>query len=262
MAPGVLEKLQESHPYSTTEPEESLTVMLPANGIFLPNAMLAGRAYLDAAFNRPTEYWPMALRYERLFLTMLDAYRPVASHWTLKAPVYANCFPELFNEFPDAHVVVAHRNPLVTIPSLCRLGESWCAIHDRDGCFNKQRFGSLLVEFSDRLFNQPLEYRAKHPEKEGRIFDCMYDELTADPIAVVRKIYRKFALDYSDEFERKMRHYLAQNSQSQHSRHSYTLEEYGIDPAEFYARNRSYMQRFGFEEHSKRKDRPEERLTN
>ena len=49
----------------------------------------------------------------------------------------------------------------------------------------------------------PFSYRKEHPEKEGQIFDCIYAELFSDPIAMVRKIYEKFDLEYTDEFEQR-----------------------------------------------------------
>ena len=115
LAPGFMEKFAESHFWSATDMEESLIYMLAHNGIHTMNSFNAGKTYLDAFFN--IEDKRLAFRYERLFFTMLDAYRPAKSHWTLKAPVYTLYFPMIFEEYPDVRVVVTHRNPLVTLPS-------------------------------------------------------------------------------------------------------------------------------------------------
>ncbi len=98
LAPGFMEKFAESHFWSATDMEESLIYMLAHNGIHTMNCFTAGKIYLNAFF-RIEDKRP-AFRYERLFFTMLDAYRPAKSHWTLKAPVYAIFSPLYLKSTP------------------------------------------------------------------------------------------------------------------------------------------------------------------
>lgn len=74
----------------------------------------------------------------------------------------------------------------------------------------------------------------------------MYDELFADPIAMVKRIYSWFDLDVTTTFEKRMRTYLDHNRQGKYGRHSYSLEEYGIDARRFLEGNSEYMERYGF----------------
>jgi hypothetical protein len=244
LAPGFLEKFAESHFWSATNMEESLIYMLAHNGIHTMNSFTAGKTYLDALC-RIEDKRP-AFRYERLFFTMLDAYRPAKSHWTLKAPVYALFFPIIFEEYPDVRVIITHRNPLVALPSLCRLLESWCIAFDQDGSFDKHRFGKLVQKYVGKGLMVPYSYRKEHSEKERQIYDCMYTDLFSDPIAVVRKIYEKFSLLYTDEFEQRMMVYLENNKQGKYGRHKYSLEEYGFNGESVYQGYRDYMERYGF----------------
>lgn len=245
VAPGLVEKLNESHLWSATEMEECFLYMLAHNGIFVMNAFNAGSRYTKR-FLAHEDKRPV-FRYERLFLTTLDAYRPAKSHWTLKAPNYAPCFPLLFDEYPDARVIVTHRNPLMTLPSLCRLMESWCIAFDRDGTFDKYRFGQLARTLVERCLMVPLAHRAAHPDHESQIFDCMYEELFADPIAMIRRVYRRFDLEFTDTFERRMVTYLENNKQGKYGRHKYSLQEYGFDAAAVFDQFRVYMERYGFD---------------
>jgi hypothetical protein len=244
LAPGFTEKLAESHLWSATEMEESFIYMLAHNGIHVMNFATAGRAYLDDFFRidgkRPV------FRYERLFFTMLDAYRPAKSHWTLKAPIYTVYFPTIFEDYPDVRVVVTHRNPLVTLPSVCRLLESWCIAFDKDGSFDKHRFGLLQKKLIEKCLMVPFNYRKEHPEKEEQIFDCMYAELISDPIAMVRRVYEKFSLVYTEEFEKRMKVYLVNNKQGKYGRHKYSLEEYGFNGESVYQEFKGYMEHFSF----------------
>ncbi len=245
LAPGFLEKFAESHLWSATEMEESLLYMLLHNGITLMNAATAGTAYIDDLIKNE-DVLPV-FRYERLFFTMLDAYRPAKTHWTLKAPAYAANFPYMFIEYPDARVVVTHRNPLVTLPSICRLVESWCIAFDQDGSFDKYRFGQLLRVALKNYLIVPFIYRKEHPEKEGQVFDCIYEELFSNPIAMVKKIYQKFDLEYSKEFEERMKIYLEKNKQGKYGRHKYSLEEYGFNRQSIYQEYKEYINHYGFD---------------
>ena len=93
----------------------------------------------------------------------------------------------------------------------------------------------------------PFCYRKEHSEKEGQIFDCIYAELFSDPIAMVRKIYEKFSLEYTDEFEQRMKVYLENNKQGKYGRHKYSLEEYGFKADSVFEEYKEYMGYYGYE---------------
>ncbi|GEM_PF-2021684 len=244
LAPGFLEKFAESHLWSATEMEESYIYMLAHNGMHFLNQPNAGKIYTDKMFTmkgkRPV------FRYERMFFKTLDAYRPAKSHWTLKSPSYADFFPVMMEEFTDARIVLTHRNPLITLPSISRLEESWCIAFDRDGAFDKQAFGAYNVPYVKGCIMEPLKYRKKHPEKENQFFDCMYDDFFSDPIGMVKKIYNHFDLEYTEELEKRMRAYLENNKQGKYGRHTYSLEEYGFDGQALFEEFKEYMEHYDY----------------
>jgi len=244
LAPGFVAKLSESHLWSATEMEESMVYALAHNGLIVMNYASAGKDFMDDILK--IESKRPIFRYERLFFTTLDAYRPARTHWILKAPDYAIYFPLLFEEYQDAKIIITHRNPLITLPSLCRIKESWSISFGKDGTFDKHRFGQFIRLIQDKYINEPLNYRKKHPENEDQIFDCMYDELFSDPIAMVKNIYKKFDLEYTEEFEERMITYLENNKQGKYGRHKYTLEEYGFIAEDVYEEFREYMDHFGY----------------
>jgi len=245
LAPGFVEKLNQSHYWSATEMEESLIYMLAHSGIPMMNAATAGHSFIDQFLTIDDKR--TVFRYERLFFSILEAYRPCVSHWTFKAPNYAPCFPLIFDTYPDARVVLTHRNPLVTLPSYCRLMESWCLPFDQDGAFDKHSFGQISKRFIDLSLKAPLAYRKENQDKESQIFDCMYSELFADPIGTVKNVYKKFNLSYTNEFEQRMIAYLQKNRQGKYGRHQYSLAEYGFQSELVYDSYREYMEFYGFQ---------------
>jgi hypothetical protein len=244
LAPGFMEKFAESHYWSATEMEESFVYALTHNGLNEMNCISAGRNHLIDLVK--VEDKRALFQYERLFYTMLDAYSSPISHWTLKSPTYTIYFPLLFEEFQNAKVVLTHRNPLFTLPSLCRLWESWCIAFDKNGSFDKHSFGQFVKMIQDKYLLAPLTFRNRHPEFEDQIFDCIYEELVSDPISIVQKIYKKFDLPYTEEFEERMIIYLKNNQQGKYGRHKYSLEEYGFDKEHLYHEYKEYMDQYGF----------------
>lgn len=245
LAPGFMEKYAESHRWSAVEREESFIYMLAHNGISIMNGMEAGRQYFRAAHQ--ADVADAVMKYERNFFTMLDAYAPAKSHWINKSPTYAPQFRKVFEYFPDARVVVTHRHPSKNFASLCRLFETWLLPFDRDGSFDKLGLGKMVQEEWAVYLSSPLAFRQANPDYESQVMDCLYQDLIRDPIGMVRSIYAKFDLEYTDEFEECMKTYLEHNKQGKYGRHEYSNEEYGIDPHSLYERNRAYFDRYGFD---------------
>ena len=244
LAPGFIEKFNESHLWSAVEKEESLVYMQFHNGLTTLNNFQAGFEYMMRTVK--PDVAPALFKYERNFFTMLDAYAPAQSHWINKAPSYAFYFGEIFGEFDDARIVLTHRNPAKNAPSVARLMESACIPFDVDGSFDKHAFGRMSTHFWGLTWSRPLEYRNSHPERESQIIDAVYHEVFADPIATVRKIYDKFELEFTREFEERMKAYLADNQQGKYGRHRYSNEEYAIDTEELKTHYRAYFDRYDF----------------
>jgi hypothetical protein len=244
VAPGFMETFSQSHPWSATEREESFVYMQHHCGQPVLSGAHAGRAYLHSAFAYDNA--PAIFKYERNFITMLDAYRPAGTHWVVKAPTYAPMFAAIFDGYPDARVIVSHRNPAKSIASACRMYESWLASFDVDGSFDKHGLRELLGEVFSAFHDRPQEYRTANPSRESQIIDCAYTDLVRDPIGTVRRTYDKFEMDYTQEFEDRMRAYLEANRQGTYGRARYSNEEYGIDPDALYEQNRVYFDRHGF----------------
>ena len=63
---------------------------------------------------------------------------------------------------------------------------------------------------------------------ESHCLLCGAADLTSDPIGAVQRIYEYHGYCYSDEFEKRMKQWLADNRQHKHGPHRYSMEEYGL----------------------------------
>jgi hypothetical protein len=148
-----------------------------------------------------------------------------ADHWVLKAPAHLFSLPELLHAFPDASIIMTHRDPLQVIPSLCSLAAGVRGIHtDR---LDLRRLGAELVEAVSVGPERAIAARQKLDAT--RFLDVSYEKLIADPIGVVRDACAHFGYDFTPEYESKARRYLLENPRHKHGAHRYRLEDFGLD---------------------------------
>jgi sulfotransferase family protein len=182
-----------------------------------------------------------AYEVHRRFLQHLQ-WRCPGKRWVLKAPAHMFDFEALFSVYPDARVVMTHRDPIAMTAS------------------NASLTATLRSAFSDGI--DPLEVgpecsrrwaeairRALHSRDRGcappeRFLDLYYDDLVANPIGTVRKVYAHFDLPVPEGLDERIGEFLRQNPRDRFGRHRYSLEQFGMNQAEEMGRFTAYRERF------------------
>jgi Sulfotransferase family len=182
-----------------------------------------------------------AYRYHRRFLQHLQWGYP-AERWLLKAPPHLPGLRALFAVYPDADVIVTHRDPLEVVPSIASLHVVLRRTFSRavDPLAVGPEVSRMLADDIRRGFAARDDGCAP-PE---RFLDVWYTQLMDDPLAVVRRIYRHFDLPLSAEVEGRMRTYLETNPKDRAGPHRYSLAEFGLDAEVERARYREYWDRW------------------
>ena len=88
-----------------------------------------------------------------------------------------------------------------------------------------------------------MEFR-KTFERPEQFYDVQYNDVVADPISVVKKIYAQFNLPYTQTFEDRMQKWLEDNKQGKHGRHEYSLEMYNLTKEEVLEEFKEYTQTY------------------
>ena len=182
-----------------------------------------------------------AYRYHRRFLQQLQ-WRCPGERWLLKAPPHLPGLRALFAVYPDADVIVTHRDPLEVVPSIASLHVVLRRTFSRavDPLAVGPEVSRMLADDIRRGF-AARDAGCAPPE---RFLDVWYTQLMSDPLAVVRRIYRHFDLALTGEAERRMRDYLAANPKDRHGPHVYSLAQFGLDADVERARYRRYWDRW------------------
>jgi hypothetical protein len=215
-------ELQAIHPFSARRPEECnfiwehsfLSVNFPAFWEVPSYARLLGS----------TDFRSVYAEHRQTLQHLQHRFRK--PRWVLKSPAHMSWLDALFAIYPDALLVQCHRDPARVLGSL-----SSNLVALRRTFSNRVPQGEFgMLETQARGLKAVAAVRSR-PELAERFFDAHYLEVQRDPMSVVRRIYQHFDLAFTSEAEAAMRQWLARDREShaRGPRHSYQLEDCGLD---------------------------------
>jgi len=181
-----------------------------------------------------------AYRYHRRFLKLLQWHCP-PRRWQLKSPVHLHSVEALLAVYPDARLIMTHRDPAKVIPSACSMWRTTMGLYSSD--VRDRDLGQLIPEFWARSLRRVIEYRQGNGDE--RFYDIAYRDMLDAPIETVRGMYENFGEPYTEVAEAAMKQWIRRNPKDKHGAHVYTPEEFGLDAAEIRDRYRFYSERFG-----------------
>lgn len=179
-----------------------------------------------------------ALEYYRRILKLLQWKNP-RRHWLLKAPSHMAYLPTLFKVFPDARLVVTHRDPVRANASITNMLATlyWMRSHKP---FNITEFESLMAPegIAARLNNLMDDIEAGNIPGD-QVFASLYHDLVTDPEAAIRGLYQRTGMELTPEALAAMQAYLAHKPKGKFGVHRYKIGE-----KEEIARQRRLYQRY------------------
>jgi hypothetical protein len=188
-----------------------------------------------------------AYEYHRLALQVLQS-GGVRGRWTLKSPHHALNLEALTAVYPDARLVLLHRDPVVLCASVCSL------IHTLSGTFSDADHRAYIADHWVAMLEESIHridrFRATRPERP--IVDVMYDDLVRNPVGTVESIYAASdatgAPGLDSDTRAAMTAYVAAHPKDSLGVHGYDLTELGLDPAELAERFAGYVDRYAVPE--------------
>ncbi len=183
-----------------------------------------------------------AYEFHRRFLQHLQ-WRCPGTHWVLKAPSHLMALKELLAVYPDADIVVTHRDPLKVLPSCASLTrilrQPFTNRLDREALRDDV---NLRWEGGMRL---AMQLRESTHEGREHFFDVQFSDIKKDPMAVVRQVYQYFDRELTQDAETAMRRFVMENPKNKNGEHRYSLEEFGFDRETERRRFRFYTDYYG-----------------
>jgi hypothetical protein len=227
------------HPFGATRPEQCIGLI---DWSFVNSAAVAPHfmpSYIDwflAADHGP------AYEHHRRMLQHLQWRVP--GEWVLKWPKHLFSLDALLDTYPDARIVWTHRDPGRVLPSVVDFVGS--IRRGISPVYDPVRFGNEWVALEEIGLLRAMTVRERIRD-ESRFYDLQYNDLIADPVAAVSRIYEHFGIAVDDEIRGRVADYQADNPQDKHGRHRYTPDQYGLDVDRIRQRFRPYIERYGVE---------------
>jgi hypothetical protein len=184
-----------------------------------------------------------AYEYHRLALQTLQS-GGVRGRWTLKSPHHALALDALTAVYPDARLVLLHRDPVVLCASVCSL------IGTLSGTFTDADHTSYIASHWTAMLEESIRridaFRVSHPDHP--VTDVQYANLVRDPMDTVRFIYSSLGLDLNGAAVSAISAYADTHPKGQFGVHRYDLAELGLNPGELNERFAEYVDRFDIPE--------------
>jgi hypothetical protein len=176
-------------------------------------------------------------QYMKTALKILQWYAP-RSRWVLKCPQHLEQLGPLMETFPDATIVVTHRDPVSVIQSSATM-----LAYGARMTYTSPRPEWYLEYWTDRV-RRLLEAsrRDRHLLPSDRTIDVLFHEFMADDVAMVERIYEVADLPMTNEARAQIDAYMAEHPRGKEGQVVYDLrEDFGADPKDVRAPFDFYM---------------------
>lgn len=233
-------ELETLHALHSDEPEECIEFLRLSfvSSSFGVHANIPG--YRKWLAELPREAWRESYNFYRAQLQIVQHDRP-GGHFALKCPVHYRNLDIYMETIEEASVVVAHRNPVDTVPSAGSLASVFrsLASYPEDA----HTIGPGLLRNYTSTQDHVLEMRKRLPPE--RICDVRYKDLVKNPLETVRRIYEHLGYTYSDEMEERMQSWLNKNPKNKHGKHRYRPEQFGLTKEAIRTAMKPYCDQYG-----------------
>ncbi|RNL79686.1 sulfotransferase family protein [Nocardioides marmorisolisilvae] len=177
----------------------------------------------------------------RLQLKALQHLRGGGPRWLLKSPQHLEQLPVLNAVFPDATVVITHRDPVAVTVSMATMVAYTARMHRTP--VPVERIGAYWADRIELMLGSLVRDRdVLDPE---RSVDIRFADFMADDLATARSVVELSGEPVTAEAEAAMQAYLDGHQRDRHGRIDYRAEDLGLDEDDLRQRFSGYRARFG-----------------
>ncbi len=236
LAPGI----GSLHPMEAAAPQECTEI---ASHVFrslrfdTTHHVPAYRAWLDGAGHDE------AYRFQARFLRHLQGPGAEPRRWVLKSPDHVFSAAALGRVFPDAHLILVHRDPAHVLASVARLTELLRAPFT--DAIDRHAIGRKVAsDWQDGM--RRMVAMADDPgfPLRGRLVHVHYGALVAEPVRTAERIYETLGLPLTDEARACMQAHRERAPRGGYGVNRYEPGDYGLDVARERERAAVYVERF------------------
>ena len=160
----------------------------------------------------------------------------------VETPDHLGYLSVLLAEFPDAHIVHSHRDPVAVITSGASLNTTLWRTHCGDDV-DPHEVGRQWLERMGWSCDRAMAVRASIPD--AQVTDIAFVDAVADPIGTAGTILAAVDLDLTDDSVAAMQAWIEQDRKRESLPvHRYSAEAFGLTDDQIEARFAEYRRRF------------------
>ena len=222
------------HEHRSDLPVECITAMLPSFASF--------QWWMENAVPSWAPDFMASLQFHATFLKILQYGKP-KKNWVLKTPVYLFALDLVFEFFPDAWVLLTHRDPLKTMPS----GMSTLASvrWQRSDTVDLENLTAGAAGGFDLIAQ--IKQRRDAGDFPDRIADVHFLDQMRDPTSGIRAAYAKLGRPFEETHAERIRSYVDAKPKGKFGQHAYSPEDWGFTKASIRENTRAYVEAYGVE---------------
>lgn len=193
--------------------------------------------------------WPIdfaaAYRFHKVYLQVLQSQRPGPKPtWVLKTPMHLPVLDLVFATFPDAWIVLTHRDPMKTVPS----GLSTLALvrWTRSDTVDLEKVGAGGAAATYDLMLH-VKQRREACELPDRSVDLHFLDQVRTPVDAIRKAYTRMGRNFSAVHAERIENYLAEKPKGKFGSHAYSVADWGYTEQDVREQTQAYVEAFGVE---------------
>jgi LPS sulfotransferase NodH len=227
------DRIHETHPDA---PEECMLLMTSSFESILFWAVAPVYGYLDWLLRQDPTRAYSEYRTQLQILTQAVPHQRLV----LKSPSHTAHLAALCETVPEARIIQCHRDPVqavVSMNSLFRAAHGILSDH-----VDLHRMAQANVELLAATSERNLRDREHCAD---RVHDVDYRELVAHPMDVVRAVYERFDLPWTDTLAGQLQRYVDDHPKGKHGAHRYHAEDFGLSEPELADRFGAYRKQFG-----------------
>jgi len=179
-------------------------------------------------------------RYVRKAMQVLSWHRG-PNRWVTKCPQHMEQLLTVRQVFPDAYIVINHRDPVASIQSAIT-GIAYGARLTRTRV-DMQGIADYWIDRYERLLRACV--RDRDQLDSGQSYDLYFHELMADPFGQLERVYNGAGVPFDQQTRDAFQQAIDHNQRGKHGQLVYNLrEDFGIEPAAIRERFQFYFDRF------------------
>jgi len=180
-----------------------------------------------------------ALRFHKKVLQQLQWKTPT-KRWVCKSTGHQYQGTAMWDVYPDALCVWTHRDPVVFLSSVLGIcAHVYTPVTGVSLYDQAHEIANAMAAGYNQVANADWV-------DDSRLVHVRFEDFIQDQVGTIRKIYERGGLAFSENYETKIRSWLSNpgHKSDRHGKFKYSLEQFGLDPADIKKKFACYYDRF------------------